>query len=98
MNNEQDIQEIARQLKHLHLQQSELIQRLGQLVENSNNPPTPNNTPREFAIGDRVRILNPGRFQTSMGIITKISPRRITIQSLNGKDIIRAPKNITLIE
>jgi transcription antitermination factor NusG len=51
----------------------------------------------EFHIGDRVRIKNPGRFQTSIGNITKIGPSRITIQGDDGKNpIVRAAKNLTL--
>ena len=51
---------------------------------------------RDFVIGDRVRIVNPNRFQTDKGIITKIGHSRITVQTRSGGKIQRAPKNLVL--
>lgn len=50
--------------------------------------------PREFAIGDHVRIRNPGLLQATQGTIIKIGTSRITVQARNGTKILRAPKNL----
>jgi hypothetical protein len=55
-------------------------------------------TAREFVIGDRVRIRNPGVLQPKRGRIAKIGTTRITVQSDSGKKIIRAAKNLILEE
>jgi hypothetical protein len=52
--------------------------------------------PREFVIGDRVRIKNPNLFQTDRGTITKIGASRITVRTRSGTKIIRAPKNLII--
>jgi transcription antitermination factor NusG len=54
------------------------------------------NQRRRFRIGDKVRILNPGRFQANKGEITKIGESRVTIKTWSGSKLQRAPKNITL--
>ena len=110
-----DIQDIVEQLKQLTIQQSQLLQRLQTLSEDTGvNHPTPPpqvattqhraqhippDTIRPFAIGDRVRINNPGILQPHSGIIVKITPKRITVQAKSGSrinNIVRAHKNLTL--
>jgi dsDNA-specific endonuclease/ATPase MutS2 len=49
---------------------------------------------REFVIGDKVRVINPGRFQTNRGVIVKIGASRITLRTKSGGNIQRAPKNL----
>ena len=104
MRNEQEIADIVIQLQRLQLQQSELLHRLTQSEENNNNAAqqtsTPRtaqsvNAPREFVIGDQVRIVNPGRFQASKGRIIKIGDR-ITLLAKNGTKIHRAANNLIL--
>jgi hypothetical protein len=105
MSNRQDITDLVNQLQRLQLQQSELLQRLTLASEENNNntaraaQPT-TNTPREFIVGDRVRITNPNRFQTRIGIcrVTKIGPSQITVLAANGTKIHRAAKNLVLEE
>jgi transcription antitermination factor NusG len=53
---------------------------------------------REFAVGDRVRIKNPGPFQASTGTIVKIGASRNTVQARNGTKFLRAPKNLSFEE
>jgi transcription elongation factor len=99
MNKDQEIQDIVNQLERLQIQQSDLLQRLGLLSErdDSNNTAIPlPASAREFAIGDRVRIKNPGRLQPIRGTITKIGRNRITVEARNGTKIVRAPKNLIL--
>jgi transcription elongation factor len=106
MSNEQDIKDIVAQLDRLQIQQSELLQRLDQLVGSgeSNNATArsvqsvQSEITREFAIGDRVRIRNPGLLQAVRGTIIKIGASRITVQARNGNKIVRAPKNLILEE
>jgi hypothetical protein len=54
------------------------------------------NEPREFRLGDLVRVRNPGLFQTQQGRIIKLG-RRITIQDERGRTLWRAPNNLELI-
>jgi transcription antitermination factor NusG len=53
-------------------------------------------TTRDLEVGDRVRIVNPGRFQAKKGVIFKITENRITVQAQNGTKIQRAHHNIVL--
>jgi len=50
--------------------------------------------PRPFAIGDYVTVKNPNPFQANKGTITKIGNKRITVTTLSGQKIVRAPKNL----
>ena len=93
MSNElNEIKDIVAQLQQLHLQESELLLRLGQLSQVN----TSVNITCELAVGDLVRIKNPRPLQAGKGTITKINiaTNRVTIQSKNGSKIIRAPSNI----
>jgi hypothetical protein len=51
-------------------------------------------TTRPFAVGDKVRIKNPNRFQSNQGVITKVNANRINVRTPSGKNILRAHKNI----
>ena len=53
--------------------------------------------PRPFAIGDYVTVKNPNLFQANKGTITKIGNKRITVTSLSGQKIQRAPKNLSFL-
>ena len=107
MGSEKEIAEIVIQLQRLQLQQSGLLHRITQVSEGNNNaaaqqastPGTdqPASTTREFVIGDRVRIINPNRFQANSGRIIKIGSC-ITVQAKNGTKIQRAAKNLVLEE
>jgi transcription antitermination factor NusG len=106
-----EIQDLVNQLQQLNIQQSHLLRRLERLSEGaSDNNPTPPPqiatarrappvTVQHFAVGDRVRIRNPGILQPTTGTVTKITPKRITIQAHSGTrviNIVRAPKNVIL--
>jgi dsDNA-specific endonuclease/ATPase MutS2 len=97
MSNDGEIQDIVNQLKGLQLQQAALISRLGRLSdsERQDTPPTPPQAAREFAIGDKVRIINPRILQENRGKITRIG-LRITVLTPKGNSIVRAPKNLVL--
>jgi hypothetical protein len=47
-----------------------------------------------WAIGDRVRIKNPGKDQPSRGRISKITASRVTVTGRNGVNVSRAPVNV----
>ena len=47
-----------------------------------------------FAIGDQVIVTNPKASQATEGVITKITPKRITILATDGSYISRDPKNL----
>ena len=88
-----EIQDIITQLKHLQLQQTELLECLDRArCKEPNGPP---NEERAFAIGDRVCIRNPRPFQASHGIITKITAKRVIICTRSGNTVQRAEKNIS---
>ena len=55
-------------------------------------------TQQDLQVGDRVRILNPGRFQANRGTIIKIGANRVTVQASNGTKIQRAHHNIVILE
>jgi hypothetical protein len=103
MRNE-DIQDIVEQLKQLQIRQDVLIARLGELSGSNSNAAEsrrttripPDNeivTARTFAIGDPVRIRNPGRTQARKGVVVNITASRITVQAASGTKIQRAPHN-----
>ena len=108
MSNEEEIADIVIQLQSLQLQQTVLLQRITQVSgENNDNaarrPNTPRtaqpaNTPREFVIGDKVRITNPNRFQANQGRIIKIGTSQITVLTESGTKIQQAAKNLVLEE
>jgi hypothetical protein len=97
---EDDIKDIVEQLQRLQIQQDTLIARLGELSGSHETPAratrVPPDTSRALAIGDRVRVRNPGRFQAVRGTIVRIGTSRITVQARNRSKIIRAPHNLFL--
>jgi predicted component of type VI protein secretion system len=97
MNNDQEIQDIVAQLQRLQIRESELLQRLERLSESNNNPRQQAPAVREFAIGDRVRIKNPRFLQPTVGTISKITEKRITLLAQDGTSIVRAHKNIAFV-
>jgi hypothetical protein len=101
MSSGEDIEDLIQQLQELQLQQAALLTRLARasLVKTdaqrrSNNVPP--DEARELVIGDRIRILNPGIFQTDRGVVIKIGLSRITIQTKSGAKIVQAQKNIVI--
>jgi hypothetical protein len=105
MRREQEIHDLIEQIDRLHIRQSTLISRLARLKEvEQEERLVPNRRSRihvargAFAIGDRVRVRNPGRNQPSRGKITKMSENRITMESRSGIKIWRAPSNFILEE
>ena len=100
MSNDQEIKDIIAQLQELQVGQSKLLQRLGQLSGSKikNNTVPQQITVRNFAIGDRVRIKNPRFLQSASGTVSKINPQHITVTTANGSSIVRAPKNLILLE
>ena len=94
--NDQEIADIVAQLQQLQLQQSVLLTRLTGISERNTEAEffdTAADTPREFRIGDRVRIFNPHRFQAKKGVIVSIGEGRITVRASNGTRIQRSPGN-----
>jgi hypothetical protein len=47
-----------------------------------------------FAVGDKVRILNPKWSQADRGTVTKISLDMITVTTREGRTIRRIPQNL----
>jgi hypothetical protein len=94
-----EVQDLIRQLKNLQLQQTELLVRLerarGDEARAGVYDEEESGT-RKFAIGDKVRIKNPTRFQADQGVITKIGPNRVSVHTKTGSKILRAPKNLIL--
>ena len=98
-DNEQDISNIVAQLQQLQLQQSVLLTRLSRIHERSTERDyydAAADTPRDLRIGDRVRILNPKRFQAKKGVVTNIGEGRVTVKAPNGTKIQRSPENLML--
>ena len=106
MKNEEDARDIIKQIQRLQAEQDALLTRLSRLSirenegnkqANSNHAP-PHATKKEFAVGDRVKIKNPGLLQASKGEIEKIGKSRITVKTSTGSKIVRAPKNLSFEE
>jgi transcription antitermination factor NusG len=108
-NNNQEIKSIVEQLQRLQIKQATLLTRLERVSEGGgdDNEETPTarraglvtrDRPRELAIGDQVKIRNPGPFQATKGTIIKINLTTdyITVQATNGTKIVRARKNVIL--
>jgi hypothetical protein len=94
-----EVQDLIKQLKNLQLQQTELLVRLERARGNEARAGVydeEESGTRKFAIGDKVWIKNPTRFQADQGVITKIGPNRVTIHKKTGSKILRAPKNLIL--
>ena len=98
MDRDQAIKDIVNQLERLQIQQSELLERLGDLSANDEGNPRATSPPaaRDFAVGDRVRIVSPGRSQPNRGTITKIGRSRSTVEDRHGTKVVRLPKNLVL--
>ena len=104
MDKKQEIEEIIKQLSKLQVQQTGILNRLDELTESTDAPdakraasPTGRQDPkRPFAIGDRVRIRNPGRFQKDVGNIILIGSARTTVLTTKGK-VQRAQTNLAHI-
>ena len=112
MSNEDEIRDITEKLQSLQIEQTALIarlareqatliDRLARVTEDSRNrqatQATTTRLSRTLQIGDRVRIRNPGPFQATTGKIEKISDSRVTVRTETGSKILRAHKNIILI-
>ena len=96
-SNEKEIADIVEQLQQLQLQQSILLTRLSHINERDTEREyfdAATDSPRDFKIGDRVRIINPKRFQAKKGVIINIGEGRITIKTHNGTKIQRSPDNL----
>jgi hypothetical protein len=93
MKDEDDIQDIVRQLSALQLKQNILLARLEKATEGEVDE-----TPRPFQIGQAVKIKNLGLLQASKGRITWIGKDRITVTAEPGAKIVRAPKNLVMLE
>ena len=109
MNNDDnhEIQDLLLQLKQLQLEQTRLQQKQTKITtrlehlsegvdksEGVDNANKKEDTKRKFAVGERVRIINPGPSQATTGYIVKIGPSRITVQTRSGDKIVRAAKNL----
>jgi transcription antitermination factor NusG len=90
MKNDDDIQDIIKQLNVLHIKQNELLARLERATESEVDET------RSFELGDTVKVKNPGPFQPTKGRITRIGKNRITVTAQSGAKIVRAPKNLVL--
>ena len=107
----ENIEDLIAHLTVLRLEETNLIERIvtsyrqlqqetqdraiqQEVLQNHNNE---NNENNELQIGDRVRILNPKRFQETTGIISKIGHNRVTITPRRGIKIVRHPNNVEKI-
>jgi hypothetical protein len=97
-----EIPDLIAQLSRLQVQQTELLARLQRAADNevalAGDFGQETKEPREFAVGDNVAIKNPNLCQANKGKITKIGRKLITVTSLSGHKILRAPKNLLLIQ
>jgi dsDNA-specific endonuclease/ATPase MutS2 len=98
-DNDTEIADIIAQLQQLQLQQSILLTRLARSQDRNTEREyldTVSEIPREFQIGDRVRIINPTRFQQNKGVVVKITEHRVSVKPQIGINISRSPHNLIL--
>ena len=90
------LKNIQAQQTALQQEQNELIEQLRDLSIQTNNTQVneEDDDDNTFHLGDKVVILNPGRFQEKKGTICNLGNSRVTIQTKRGKKIIRAPFNV----
>jgi preprotein translocase subunit YajC len=92
MSNEEDqVEDLIEQLKSLQIKQASILVRLDK-ARNKEQV----DVLGTFAIGDRVRVLNPRPLQATRGKIVKISRKFITIETASGNTISRIPKNLSI--
>ena len=97
------------QLRRLQLQQEEILTCLERArtresareddangTSANSNTRADKNSDRLFAIGDRVIIKNPGRYQADRGTIVRIGRGRITVETVSGGKILRVAKNLEI--
>jgi hypothetical protein len=98
MKNEDNVDDLLDKLNKLRIEESNIIEKIIK-ARNENNDKDNNIARREgdFKIGDKVQIINPRRYQESIGIICKITETRVTIKPRTGIKIIRSHKNVKLI-
>ena len=92
-----DVDTLLRRLQDLRIQEDDIIRRIE--VARADEA----ETARPFAVGDRVKILNNVRYfglpsaRDRTGTVTKITAKRVFLQTDNGNETNRAPKNLALI-
>jgi hypothetical protein len=103
---EESVDELIRQLETLRIQEDTLLRQIIQArARESQQGQGTDGADREAAryyIGDRVRITNPmhgliGRPVTNrdqVGTVTKITRKRVFLQTDNGVNTNRAPENL----
>jgi hypothetical protein len=103
---EESVDELIRQLETLRVQEDTLLQQIIQArARESQQGHGRNGADREAAryyIGDRVRITNPSHSLISrpvtdidwVGTVTKITRKRVFLQTDNGVNTNRAPENL----
>ena len=103
---EESVDELIRQLETLRIQEDTLLRQIIQArARESQQGQGTNGADREAAryyIGDRVQITNPtrgliGRPVTDrdrVGTVTKITRKRVFLQTDNGVNTNRAPENL----
>ena len=108
ISEDEEVQHLILQLRRLQLQQEEILTRLERARnresdrDNANGTSANRNTgadenrDRPFAIGDRVIIKNPGRYQADKGTIVRIGRGRFTVQTVSGGKILRVAKNLEI--
>ena len=88
------IEDLILELTLLNIRQREILDQLTG-VDSSGASRSPRRTHhRAFRVGDRVIILNPSVGQESHGVVVKIGPVMITVLTLSGRRIRRAPHNL----
>ena len=109
MNQEDRLKEITKQLQDLtlyHQKTGEAIERIRQELTSITDSKTKTSIVAEALvtteecrklIGRRVRIINPGRGETNVGIIESVGKIYITIILPNGTKKVRIAKNIRLL-
>ncbi len=94
------VKELIEELAKLQITQTAILTRLRSLESNANTPGDAaggaNGPDRPLEIGDKVTVLNSGRFRVQRDTVCTVIRigERITVQTPSGTKIVRAAHNL----
>lgn len=92
MTDDEKIEQLTRRLRELNLTQEGIIRELETLT-NRNKPKTTDSIGAELQVGDKVQIVNRGRFRETNATITKIG-KLVSLRLDTGQTTTRKSTNL----
>ena len=95
-NNE--ITALTARIQALKLQTKLLRRQVSRHKPSSNNSRVKDTNGNRIDIGDKVKFLTKGLFESREGIVTKITKSRVTSTDARGVKIVRSGKNLKVLK